>query len=163
MTNRVSHYGVTVTDAKSRGEFAEMLCQNGYSLFGIRGFDSQYHLSDRSKLRLCNWFIDSRLQLVCGSWFECWYRAYYPTDKMIVLWECFFDSRFHKHPFATDTNMQQLWQSFESYLLQKFPKAETLATPFNDPIAESIEEYQAFLKTLGYSPLAKAAYGKKVR
>jgi hypothetical protein len=47
--------------------------------------------------------------------------------------------------------------------LQKFPKAETLATPFNDPIAESIEEYQAFLKTLGYSPLAKAAYGKKVR
>src|SRR4029077_7069331 len=34
-----------------------------------------YHLSDRSKLRLCNWFIDSRLQLVCGSWFECWYRA----------------------------------------------------------------------------------------
>jgi hypothetical protein len=59
--------------------------------------------------------------------------------------------------------MQQLWQSFESYLLQKFPKAETLATPFNDPIAESIEEYQAFLKTLGYSPLAKAAYGKKVR
>jgi hypothetical protein len=88
---------------------------------------------------------------------------YYPTDKMIVLWECFFDSRFHKHPFATDTNMQQLWQSFESYLLQKFPKAETLVTPFNDPIAESIEEYQAFLKTLGYSPLAKAAYGKKVR
>jgi hypothetical protein len=32
MTNRVSHYGVTVTDAKSRGEFAEMLCPNGYSL-----------------------------------------------------------------------------------------------------------------------------------
>ena len=30
---------------------------------------------------------------------------YYPNDKMIVLWECFFDSRFHKHPFATDTNM----------------------------------------------------------
>jgi hypothetical protein len=88
---------------------------------------------------------------------------YYPTDKMIVLWECFFDSRFHKHPFATDANMQQLWQAFERYLLQKFPQAQTLATPFNDPIAESIEEYQGFLKSLGYSPLAKAAYGKKVR
>jgi hypothetical protein len=71
--------------------------------------------------------------------------------------------RFHKHPFATDTNMQQLWQSFERYLLQKFPQASTLATPFNDPIAESREEYQAFLKALGYSPIAKAAYGKKVR
>jgi hypothetical protein len=32
VTNRVSHYGVIVTDAKSRGEFAEMLCQNGYRL-----------------------------------------------------------------------------------------------------------------------------------
>jgi hypothetical protein len=59
--------------------------------------------------------------------------------------------------------MQQLWQSFERYLLQKFPQASTLATPFNDPIAESREEYQAFLKALGYSPIAKAAYGKKVR
>jgi len=88
---------------------------------------------------------------------------YYPNDKMIVLWECFFDSRFHKHPFATDTNMQQLWQSFEHYLLTKFPQASTLATPFNDPIAESIEEYQGFLKSLGYSPIAKAAFGKKVR
>ena len=88
---------------------------------------------------------------------------YYPADKTIVLWECFFDGRFHKHPFASDPNMQQLWQSFERYLVQKFPQAQTLATPFNDPIADSIEEYQAFLKTLGYSPLAKAAYGKKAR
>ena len=88
---------------------------------------------------------------------------YYPADKMIVLWECFFDRRFRKHPFATDTNLQQLWQTFERYLEQKFPEASTLATPFNDPIAESIEEYQAFLKTLGYSPIAQAAFGKKVR
>ena len=88
---------------------------------------------------------------------------YYPADKTIVLWECFFDSRFHKHPFATDTNMQQLWQSFERYLVQKFPQASTLATPFNDPIAHSIEEYQAFLKALGYSPIAETAFGKKVR
>jgi hypothetical protein len=42
-------------------------------------------------------------------------------------------------------------------------KAEALVTPFNDPIAESIEEYQSFLKTLGYSPLSKAAYGKNIQ
>jgi len=58
--------------------------------------------------------------------------------------------------------MQKLWQAFERYLMQKFPKAETLATPFNDPIAASIEEYQSFLKTLGYSPLVQGAFGKKV-
>jgi hypothetical protein len=88
---------------------------------------------------------------------------YYPADKTIVLWECFFEDRFRKQPLPEDANMQLLWQSFERYLVQKFPQALTLVTPFNDPIAESIEEYQAFLKTLGYSPLAEAAYGKKVR
>jgi hypothetical protein len=88
---------------------------------------------------------------------------YYPEDKTIVLWECFFDSRFRRHPIPEDTNMQNLWKGFEHWLIKQFPQAKTLATPFNDPIAESIEEYQAFLKTLGYAPLAKAAFGKHVR
>jgi hypothetical protein len=87
---------------------------------------------------------------------------YYSADKTIVLWECFFDNRFMKHPLPTDANMQNLWKRFERWLVKKFPKALTLATPFNDPIAESIEEYQAFLKSLGYSPLAQAAFGKKL-
>jgi hypothetical protein len=58
--------------------------------------------------------------------------------------------------------MQKLWRSFEQWLKKQFPQASTLATPFNDPIAESIEEYQLFLKSLGYSPLAQAAFGKKL-
>jgi hypothetical protein len=88
---------------------------------------------------------------------------YYHMDRTIVLWECFFDARFRRHPLPEDPNMQKLWQSFEHYLLTKFPQASTLATPFNDPIAKSIEEYQSFLRTLGYSPLAEAAYCKKIR
>ena len=58
--------------------------------------------------------------------------------------------------------MQNLWQSFEHWLLKKFPTATTLATPFNDPIAQSIDEYQAFLKTLGYTSLAQGAFGKHI-
>jgi hypothetical protein len=53
------------------------------------------------------------------------------------------------HPTAQPTTS---WSVFTS----------TLATPFNDPIAESIDEYQAFLKTLGYSPLAQGAFGKEI-
>jgi hypothetical protein len=87
---------------------------------------------------------------------------YYHTDKTIVLWECFFDDRFRKDPLTTDKNMQKLWRSFEHWLIKQFPQASTLATPFNDPIAQSIEEYQLFLKSLGYSPLAQAAFGKKL-
>ena len=88
---------------------------------------------------------------------------YYSADKTIVLWECFFEERFRTSPLPEDANMRKLWQSFEQHLLQKFPKAERLATPFNDPIAESIDEYQAFLKALGYSPIAQAAFGKRTR
>jgi len=36
-------------------------------------------------------------------------------------------------------------------------------TPFNNPIAELIDEYQVFLKSLGYSPIVEAVYGKKGR
>ena len=88
---------------------------------------------------------------------------YYHEDKIIVLWECFFDDRFRNQLLPADTNMQNLWKGFEHWLIKKFPHATTLATPFNDPIAESIEEYQAFLKKLGYSPLSEAAFGKHVR
>src|SRR6266446_721338 len=88
---------------------------------------------------------------------------YYPADKTIVLWECFFDDRFRKFPLLEDTNMQKLWQSFEHWLIKQFPQASTLATPLNDPIAESIDEYQAFLQSLGYSSLAEAAFCKKIR
>jgi hypothetical protein len=87
---------------------------------------------------------------------------YYHQDKTIVLWECFFDNRFRRHPLLQDANMQKLWKGFEHWLIRQFPQAKTLATPFNDPIAESIDEYQAFLKLLGYTPLATAAFGKSV-
>jgi hypothetical protein len=88
---------------------------------------------------------------------------YYHEDKTIILWECFFEDRFRKHPLSEDTNMQNFWQGFEYWLIKQFPHATTLATPFNDPIAESMEEYQAFLKKLGYSALAEAAFGKQIR
>jgi hypothetical protein len=87
---------------------------------------------------------------------------YYPQDKILVLWECFFDSRFRRLPLPEDTNMQKLWQGFEHWLISQFPHAKTLATPFNDPIAQSTEEYQSFLKSLGYTPLAPGAFGKSV-
>jgi hypothetical protein len=88
---------------------------------------------------------------------------YYHADNTLVLWECFFEDRFRKHPLPEDANMQYLWKGFEHWLIQQFPAATTLATPHHDPIAESIKEYQNFLNTLGYSRLAKAAFGKQIR
>jgi len=88
---------------------------------------------------------------------------YYHEDKTIELWECFLDSPFQTHPIIADPHMQQLWQAFEAWLCKQFPEATRIVTPFHDPIAHSIEEYQAFLRSLGYEPVAKAAFGKKLK
>ncbi len=86
---------------------------------------------------------------------------YYPHDKTIVLWECFLDAYVRNVKSLTDDlYMQKLWRSFEQWLANQFPEATRIATPFNDPIANSSEEYQTFLRSLDYSPIAKAAFGK---
>ena len=88
---------------------------------------------------------------------------YYPHDKLIVLWECFLDARMRNVTSLTeDLYMQTLWSSFEHWLAKQFPEATRIVTPFNDPIANSIEEYQTFLRSLGYEPVAKAAFGKTI-
>jgi hypothetical protein len=88
---------------------------------------------------------------------------YYPQDKLIVLWECFFDAHMRNVKSLTeDLYMQKLWRSFEHWLVRQFPEATRIATPFNDPIAKSIEEYQTFLRFLGFQPIVQAAYGKTI-
>ena len=85
---------------------------------------------------------------------------YYPTDTALVLWECFFDRFFREDtPLTKDKNMQHLWKQTEQQLHIKFPQAERIVTPFSDPLFET-KEYQTFLRSLGYEPVAKAAYGK---
>ena len=89
----------------------------------------------------------------CQAW-------YYPADTTIVVWECFLDRAFRSNTSpAGDPNMQKLWQTLEKYFAKKFPRADRIVTPFDDPQFER-EAYQAFLTFLGYEPVAKAAYGK---
>ncbi len=87
---------------------------------------------------------------------------YYPADATLVLWECYLSSFVRDVPFAEDAHMKKLWSSFEAWLRQQFPQATRIATPFNDPIAPTIEAYQTFLRSLGYAPVAKAAFGKQL-
>jgi hypothetical protein len=87
---------------------------------------------------------------------------YYHEDKIIELWECFLDSRFRSHPLVNDPHMHTLWQGFEQWLVKQFPQATRIISPFNDPIAETLQEYQAFLRSQGFEPVAKAAFGKRL-
>jgi hypothetical protein len=85
---------------------------------------------------------------------------YYHQDKTIEIWECFLWEGYRAHPFVADPYMLQLWKAFEQWLQAKFPEATDIVTPFNDLSAETIEEYQTFLRSLGYQPVAKSAFGK---
>ena len=87
---------------------------------------------------------------------------YYHEDQTIEIWECLLFSEFRMHPIAHDPHMQKLWRQLETWLTRKFPEATRIVTPFHDPIARSIEEYQAFLHSLGYEQVAKAAFGKTI-
>lgn len=88
---------------------------------------------------------------------------YYPQDRFIVLWECFFDSQIRNRKSLTeDIYMPKLWKTFELWLIKQFPEATRIVTPFNDPIANSIEEYQMFLRSVGFTPIAEAAFGKEI-
>lgn len=87
---------------------------------------------------------------------------YYHEDRIIEIWECFLWEEFRKHPFIDDPHMKRLWQAFENWLVGQFPEAQRIITPFNDPIAETVYEYQAFLRSRGFGSVAKSAFGKPI-
>ncbi len=87
---------------------------------------------------------------------------YYPPDKTIVLWECYLYEFVRDTSLIEDPNMRDLWQGVERFLLTQCAGAERITTPSNDPIAETMEEYQQFLGALSYQPVAKAAWGKPI-
>ncbi len=86
---------------------------------------------------------------------------YYPQDCTIILWECLLHTFVCDTSVLKDPNMCAFWQGFERFLQGHFERALRICTPYHDPEYER-EEYQQFLHTLGYRPVAKAAFGKEI-
>ncbi len=101
--------------------------------------------------------LDSTRHFPLGSVEAC----YYHEDRLVILSECSFSHLFREKPLPEDENERKLWLSVEQFLLSQFPKTKQLVTPFSDPAFET-EDYQQFLRVLGYSPVAQAAYGKTI-
>ena len=57
--------------------------------------------------------------------------------------------------------MVALWEGFTRFLLQQFPAARQVVTTAHDPMFDT-EQYQVFLRALGYEQVAKAAFGKSL-
>jgi hypothetical protein len=58
--------------------------------------------------------------------------------------------------------MVLLWTSFEEWLVNRYPEAERIMTPWADPIWQ-VKEYQSFLKTQGYKRESPGIFAKLVK
>jgi hypothetical protein len=88
----------------------------------------------------------------CQAWF-------YIADRSIVLWEAVLQDRYRTPQLADDSTMYALWEGFERFLIERFPSARRIATAPNDPEYDT-EQYQEFLRSLGYRELSVEAFGK---
>ena len=84
---------------------------------------------------------------------------YYHEDRLIVLWECFLEDRYHTGAAREDAALRALWSGFERFLLDRFPAATQLITTADDPLYDSAD-YQRFLTGLGYQALNQRAFAK---
>jgi hypothetical protein len=87
---------------------------------------------------------------------------YYPQDKVLVLWECFFHEYARDVPLLKDTNMANLWTGFEQWLLNRYPDAEQIVTPYADPLW-NVKEYQAFLRARGFKKGHPGTFAKLLK
>ncbi len=62
----------------------------------------------------------------------------------------------------TSTWLAKVWEGFARFLVQQFSATRQIVTTAHDPLFNN-EEYNQFLSSLGYGPVAKAAYGKSLR
>ena len=86
---------------------------------------------------------------------------FYPTDQLLVLWECFPEERFRTSADPRqDTTLAALWSGFEGWLTSRFPDARQLVTTWEDIYERPL--WQAFLEEQGYRSVTPAAFAKEL-
>jgi hypothetical protein len=86
---------------------------------------------------------------------------YYPTEKALVLWECYLFEPYAKKDPGNDPLLAAVWQEFEKTLLKELPDTTKIYTIY-EPIYDR-PVYKAFLATQGYRPIEKVAFVKEVK
>lgn len=84
---------------------------------------------------------------------------YYHEDRVLCVWECYFEDQYQQGEPDQDANYAVLWRGIEDLLLRRFPAATQLVTTADDPLYEPAD-YQRFLIRLGYAPLNDRAFAK---
>jgi hypothetical protein len=86
---------------------------------------------------------------------------YYPTDKALVLWECYLSEHFRQSTDPReDTTLHTVWAGFEQLLLEQLPETAQIYTTY-EPIYER-PLFAKFLATQGFRQQGDIAFVKKV-
>ena len=86
---------------------------------------------------------------------------YYPTERALVLWECFLFQPFAKKDLLKDVLFDNVWKGFETALLKELPDTTRIYTTY-EPIYER-SVFSTFLASMQYRPIEKAAFVKEVK
>jgi hypothetical protein len=85
---------------------------------------------------------------------------YYPTDKALVLWECYLFEPYRQEDPREDSLLTTVLQGFEKALLKELLDITTIYTTY-EPIYERTM-YKTFLAKHGFRPVKKVAFVKEV-
>lgn len=82
-------------------------------------------------------------------------RLYFAEDRAFALWEVDSFGRLD------DFTHGRLWQSFESWLVTRFPDTTRIFTDDDEP-GDSRSENQEFLRSLGYQQVGARIFSREV-
>ena len=85
---------------------------------------------------------------------------YYPTEKSLVLWDCYLHQPYRQQDVLTDSLVATVWQGFEKLLLTQLPDTERIYTTYEDVYERPV--WDEFLKTQGYRKIGSVAFMKEV-
>jgi hypothetical protein len=86
---------------------------------------------------------------------------YYPTDKALVLWECYLFEPYRQKDPRKDHLLATVWQGFEKALLKELPDTTKIYTTYETVYDRPV--FQTFLTKYGYREIDKVAFVKEVK
>lgn len=85
---------------------------------------------------------------------------YYPTERALVLWECFLEAPYRGGDPCADPVHRLVWGGFERFLLGRFPQATRLLTTFEP--AYDRETFARFLASQRYARVGPVAFAREL-
>ncbi len=84
---------------------------------------------------------------------------HYPTERAVLLWECYLYDDYRKERAAEDEALATLWRGFEQAILDHSPGTTKILTPSWETIYE-LADWQEFLSAQGYRQLHLQSFVK---